>query len=127
MHIAHLLVGVSRVSSRRLVCRVSKTGFCSSAVVFLGTIKDVWYYLVLSHRLVCRGSLKNCRRLKTTKNWTPHTSRRKVYCGNLCSIVASVGLQKSTKDPDSNKELINEIPVIILQKIFSVLIFVDRF
>ena len=56
-----LLVGVSRVSSRRLVCGISKTSFCSSAVVFVvfcGVIKHVWYYLVLSRRLVCGCYLK---------------------------------------------------------------------
>ena len=59
-----LLVGVSRVSSRRLVCGVSKTSFCSLAIVFCSffvVIKHAWYYLVSSRRLVCGGHLKNYR------------------------------------------------------------------
>ena len=72
-----LLVGVSHVSLCWLVCGVLKTSFDLSADVFGSSvvIKHVWYYLVVSHLLVCRGYIKSCQRLKTSKNWTPHTSQ----------------------------------------------------
>ena len=73
------------VAFRRVVwCTgFKKTSFGSSVVVFVSSfmvIKPVWYYLVSSGRLMCGGHLKNYRRLKTNKNWTPNTSTRNANC-----------------------------------------------
>ena len=47
-----------------------------------------------------RGHLKNCRRLKTRKNWTPNTSRRNAHCWNPSSFVASVDLRRTLRSPE---------------------------
>ena len=44
---------------------------------------------------MCGGYLKNCRRLKTTKNWTPHTSRLNAHCWSPSGFVALVGLRRT--------------------------------
>ena len=79
-----LLVCVSRVSSRRLVCGVSKTSFCSSVVDFGSILRGHQICLVFTSFVALVDVRGPCRRLKTTKktstNWTPHTSRRKLHC-----------------------------------------------
>ena len=96
--------------TRRLVCGVSKTGFWSSAVIFCGTIKHVWYYLVSSRTADVWKLPKTGPRTPADENFIVETRlvlSRRLVCGGGGGI--------------------NEILVMLLQKIFSVLIFVDRF
>ena len=74
------LVVMSRVSSRRLVCGVSKTSFYSSAVVFGSFFHQTCFVLSSFVASVCvMGSFekKNCRRLKTSKNQSTKRSLSK--------------------------------------------------
>ena len=51
--------------------------------------------LVVVKLLTMNGHLKNRRRLKTGKNWTPYNSRRNAHYWNPSCFVPSVGLRRA--------------------------------